>query len=139
MYSKMEQTDTATHYSGQYVKESSDDHKDIQKKKTVIRAYHIIWFIVGVIEVLLGFRFVFEIAGANQYSPFVQLVYVLSYPLAQPFQRIFGITSIQGSVFDWSLLIAGLVYLLIGYGLVQFLRIVKPVSVSEVHKSAETI
>ena len=102
--------------------------KTFQKKKAVFRTYHTIWFIVGIIETLLAFRFIFELLAANPASGFTQLIYALSYPFAEPFRSIFNITVVSTSVFDWSLLIAAAVYLIIGYGLVQILRIVKPVT-----------
>lgn len=99
---------------------------EVNKEKAVIRYYHVIWLIVGVIEVLLGFRFVFELLGANPYNGFTQLVYTVSYPFAQPFRSIFSITNIASATFDWSLLVAAVVYLFIGYGLNQLLRIILP-------------
>jgi len=105
-----------------------DARQTYHEKKTVWRSYHLIWFFVGFIVALLGFRFVFELLGANPYNPFVQLIYTLSFPFAQPFESIFGITSVQQATFDWSILVAIIVYLLIGYALVKLLRIIHPVT-----------
>jgi uncharacterized protein YggT (Ycf19 family) len=107
-------------------------NEEYHRTKTTIRSYNLIWFVVGIVEVLLGFRFIFEILGANQYNGFTQLIYTLSYPFAQPFRSVFGITNIANSYFDWSLLVAAVVYLLIGYGFVQLLRIINPVTSDEV-------
>ena len=112
---------------------------EYHETKTVIRSYNFIWFIVGIIEALLGFRFVFEIAGANSVSPFVQFVYVLSYPFAQPFHSIFGVTAVANSFFDWSLIVAIVVYWLIGFGLVQILRIIHPVTTDDVRHRVRTV
>jgi uncharacterized protein YggT (Ycf19 family) len=106
---------------------------EYNQTKRIVRSYNIIWFIVGFIDALLGFRFVFEILGANPYNEFTQLVYTLSYPVAQPFRSIFGITSVANSYFDWSVLLAMIVYLLIGYGLVQLLRIINPITRDDMH------
>ncbi|HSX09884.1 MAG TPA: hypothetical protein VLF93_07040 [Candidatus Saccharimonadales bacterium] len=113
--------------------------REYQQQKAVVRSYNIIWFIVGLIDAVLGFRFVFEILGANPASGFTQLIYGLSYPFAAPFQSIFGVTVIARSFFDWSLLVAIAVYLLIGYGLIQVLRIVKPVTTEEANHRVRTI
>jgi len=113
--------------------------QEYQKKKAVYRTYNIIWFLVGIVETLLAFRFVFELLGANPASGFTQLVYTFSYPFAEPFRSIFGITAVGGSVFDWSLIIAAIVYLLLGYGLIQLLRIIRPVTPHEVNEKINTV
>jgi uncharacterized protein YggT (Ycf19 family) len=116
-----------------------DSRQTYQEKKAVWRSYHIIWFLVGLITTLLAFRFVFELLGANPYNGFVQTIYTLSYPLAGPFETIFGITSVARSTFDWSVLVAILVYILIGYALVRLLRIIRPVTPDEVNHRIHTV
>lgn len=106
-----------------------------QKKKTIFRMYQIIWYIVGLIEVLLIFRMILKVLGANQASGFVNLIYTLSDPFALPFAGIFGITVASASVFEWSTIIAGVVYLLIGFGLVQLMQLIKPTTPKEVEQA----
>ena len=113
--------------------------KTYQQKKAVYRSYHIIWFIVGLIVALLGFRFVFELLAANPANSFVQMIYTLSYPFAGPFRTIFGVTNVAYSLFDWSILVAIVVYVLIGYALVQLLRIIRPVTPQEVNHPIRTV
>src|SRR3989344_4041747 len=84
--------------------------KAYQKKKIIFRTYQIVWYIVGVIEVLLFFRIILKALGANPFSGFTKLVYALSDPLALPFAGIFRVTVSEGSVFEWSTFIAGIVY-----------------------------
>lgn len=109
--------------------------KTYQKKKAIFRTYQIIWYIVGLIEVLLVFRLGLKALGANPYSGFTNLIYVLSDPLALPFSGIFGITATDMSVFEWSTIVAGLVYLLVGYGIIQLLQLVKPTTPQEVEQT----
>ncbi len=108
--------------------------KAYQQKKVIFRTYQIVWYIVGVIEVLLAFRIVLKALGANPLSGFTRLIYALSDPLALPFAGIFRITVAEGSVFEWSTFIAGLVYLLAGYGIVQLMQLVKPTDPVEVEQ-----
>lgn len=115
------------------------DMQSYQQRKAVWRSYNTIWFIVGLITALLAFRFVFELLGANPSNAFVQLIYTFSYPFAGPFQTIFGITVAATAVFDWSLLVAMVVYLLIGYALIQLLRIIRPVTPDDVNHRINTI
>lgn len=77
--------------------------------------------IVGIIQFLVGFRFVFLLLGANPNNAFVSWVYDLSSPLIAPFSGILGQSAAsiaQGavveSVFDWTSLIALLVYGVLG-------------------------
>jgi uncharacterized protein YggT (Ycf19 family) len=116
-----------------------DARQPSQERKSVWRSYNAIWFFVGLIVSLLAFRFVFELLGANPYNAFVQLIYTLSYPFAAPFQSIFGITSIAHATFDWSLLVAMIVYFFIGYALVQILRIIHPVTSDDVRHRIRTV
>ena len=116
-----------------------DSRQTYQEKKSFWRSYHIIWFAIGIITTLLAFRFVFELLGANPYNSFVQLIYTLSYPFAGPFQSIFGITSVAQSTFDWSILVAIAVYILIGYALVRLLRIIRPVTRDDVNHRIHTV
>ena len=107
------------------------------KKKVIFRAYQIIWYIVGLIEILLLFRVTLKGLGANPYSGFTSLVYSLSDPLAQPFSGIFGVTVTQKSVFEWSTFIAGIVYALLAYGLVHLLQLIKPTTPEEVEQNVD--
>lgn len=78
--------------------------------------------IVGFIGMLLGLRFVFRLVGANPDNAFVNWIYDWSSPLVAPFAGIFGqdSTVVEGqglvaeSVFDWTALIALIVYALVG-------------------------
>ncbi len=81
----------------------------------------IISAITGFIELLIALRFVFRLVGANPTANFVHWIYQWSTPLVAPFAGIFGqnatITgpgAVIPSVFDWTALIALVVYGLIG-------------------------
>ena len=114
--------------------------KAYEKKKVIFRSYQIIWYILAVIEVLLTFRVVLKILGANINSAFVSLIYIISDPLAVPFRGIFGVTSApNGAYFEWSTLVAMIVYLLIAYGLVHLMQLMKPTTPQEVNEKVENV
>ena len=81
----------------------------------------ILYAIGGILEVIIGLRFLLRLLGANPVNEFVQFIYNVSTPLVQPFAGIFnqnatvldGAGIVIGSVFDWTALIALLVYALI--------------------------
>jgi uncharacterized protein YggT (Ycf19 family) len=116
-----------------------DQHQTYHEKKAMVRSYNVIWFFVGLIDALLAFRFFFELLGANPYNAFVNLIYSISYPLAGPFRTIFGVTNAATATFDWSILVAIVVYLLIGYALIQLLRIIRPMTPEDVNHTIRTI
>jgi hypothetical protein len=114
--------------------------KAYEKKKVIFRSYQIIWYILGVIEILLTFRVALKMLGANINTLFVSLIYIISDPLALPFSGIFGIMR-TGSVayFEWSTLVAMVVYLLVAYGLVHLMQIIKPTTPQEVNEKVENV
>jgi hypothetical protein len=107
------------------------------KKKVIFRTYQIIWYILGLIEVILAFRFVLRLLGANPASGFTALVYGASAPLALPFRGIISATDAGGSVMEWSTLIAMIVYLVIAYGLVKLFQLIKPTDPQEVESTVD--
>jgi len=107
------------------------------KKKTIFRAYQIIWYILGLVEILLGFRIALKALGANPLSGFTSLVYSLSDPLAMPFKSIFPNTVSGTSFFEWSTIIAAVVYALLAYGLIYIMQLVKPVTQKEVEQKVD--
>src|SRR5487761_1462190 len=87
----------------------------------------VIWFIAGVILVLLAFRFVLVLLGANSANGFVNFIYSVSHPLAAPFFGIFGYSIHYGvSRFELSTLVAMAVYALIAFGLAKLVTIRQP-------------
>ena len=75
--------------------------KTYDTKKVIFRSYQIIWYILGVIEVVLAFRVVLKLLGANTYSGFTNFIYAFSSPFAGPFAGIFGVTVSSNNVFEW--------------------------------------
>lgn len=81
----------------------------------------IIYGLTAFIEALLGLRFLLRLLGANPANGFVDWIYDWSTPLAAPFAGIFGqeaaVTgqgTVVQSIFDWTALIAMVVFALIG-------------------------
>jgi uncharacterized membrane protein len=106
--------------------------KVYETKKTIFRFNQIIWYILGLIEVLLIFRVVLKALGANQFVGFTSLVYALTNPLAAPFGGILGTTVTGNSLIEWSTIIAVVVYICIAWGLVYLLNLIYPISPKDV-------
>lgn len=75
----------------------------------------IISFIVGIIQLILILRFIFQLFNANEGAAFAQLIYGLSQPLLLPFAAIFpNIELANGFVVELSTIIAIIVYGVVG-------------------------
>jgi len=86
----------------------------------------VVWFVFGVIEVLIAIRFVLKLLGANVAAGFVQFVYGVSGVFMAPFNTIFGAPRVSGATFEWSALVAIAIYALIAWGIVALIRAVNP-------------
>lgn len=106
--------------------------KVYEKKKTIFRFNQIIWYVLGLIEVLLIFRVVLKALGANQLTGFTSLIYSITGPLAIPFAGILGATLTGSSVIEWSTVIAAIVYLCVAWGLVYLLELIYPITPKDV-------
>lgn len=101
-------------------------------KKTIFRFNQIIWYILGLIEVLLVFRIILKALGANPSAGFTSLIYSLTAPLAVPFRGILGSSLTGSSLLEWSTIIAAIVYLCIAWGLVYLLELIYPITPKDV-------
>lgn len=95
------------------------------------RGTQIVWYVLGLIEVLLAFRFVLKLLGANTGAWFTDAVYSASYIFAAPFLNVFRVTQVSGSVFEWTTILAMFVYLVAALGIVKLLLMGKTVSTPE--------
>ncbi len=90
------------------------------------------WYILGLFEVLLAFRFVLKLLGANAGAGFTHFIYSVTYPLAAPFLGVFRVSQITtGSVFEWTTLLAMAVYWLVAVGVIRLFLMSKSVSTPE--------
>ena len=99
--------------------------------KPLYRGTQIVWYITGILEVLLAFRFVLKLLGANSGAGFTNFIYSVTHIFAAPFLNVFRITRVEGSVFEWTTLLAMLVYWLIAWGIIKMFLMSKSVSTPE--------
>lgn len=99
--------------------------------RPLYRGTQIVWYILGLVEVLLAFRFVLKLLGANPEAGFSSFIYGVTYVFASPFIAVFNATYAMGSVFEWTTLLAMAVYYIIAWGIVKLLIMGKPVSTPE--------
>lgn len=111
--------------------------KIYETKKSIFRISELIWAILGIIELFLGFRITLKALGADPTSGFANIIYSISQPLAVPFSGILKTNSGSGgSVFEWSTIIAAVVYIVIAVGLIHLLSFARPITPEEVEQIA---
>lgn len=92
-----------------------------------VRATQIVYYVLGVLEVLFAFRLVFKLLGANPQSPFVSLIYSITQLFLAPFSGIFPSAVTKGletqSVLESPTIIAMIVYAVIAWGIIKLIEI----------------
>lgn len=92
----------------------------------VVIIQRIVWFIAGLISVIIALRFVLLLLGANREAGFTDFIYSLSAPFVAPFVGIFGEPAYGTVVFEISSLLAIVIYLLIAWGLAKLFTLTRP-------------
>jgi hypothetical protein len=99
--------------------------------KPLYRGTQIVWYILGVVEILLLFRFVLKLLGANPAAGFTAFIYGTTYVFAAPFLSVFRISYVEGAIFEWTTLLAMLVYWIVATGIITLFVMGKTVSTPE--------
>lgn len=105
--------------------------ENIERARPLYRGTQLVWYIVWILEALLLFRFLLKLIGANPGAGFTEFIYGVTYPFAQPFLAVVGSTRVEGSVFEWTTLLAMAVYWLLGWAIARLFVIGKPMSSRE--------
>lgn len=99
--------------------------------KPLYRGTQIVWYIIGLLEALLAFRFILKLLDANPLSGFTSFIYGITQPFTSPFLSVFGITKVEGAIFELTTILAMIVYWLIAFGITKLLVMGKTVSTPE--------
>jgi hypothetical protein len=68
---------------------------------------------------------------ANPSAGFTQFIYGTSQPFVDPFLTVFKITEVEGKVFEWTTILAAVVYWAIAMGILKLISIITPTSTEE--------
>jgi len=119
---RVRQTTTQDGSTVQTTKEVSDNKGQKEHKQNV--AERVVWYVAGVILVLLAFRFVLSLTGANTTNSFANFIYNTSHPFVAPFFSLFSYkTSYGASHFEIYTLVAMAFYTVVAYGIVKLATI----------------
>lgn len=92
-------------------------------EETLRRLTGLIQLGFGVLNGLIGLRFLLKLMAANPANPFASLVYFITSPFLWMFQSLTRTPSFEGIEIEFFSLIAIIVYALIGWIIVQLLWI----------------
>lgn len=101
----------------------------LAEDKFYIQAKSIVYYVLGVLEAFMLFRFVFKLLAANPLSGFVSLIYTITDVLLFPFTGIFKTASapMNGAqtVLEPGTLIGMAVYALIAWGVIKLIEVIR--------------
>ncbi len=98
--------------------EGNETYRAQNERRHASLASRIIWYLAGILLVLLAFRFILALLGANPNNQFANFIYSVSHPFVAPFFGLFGYNLHYGvSRFEIFTLVAMLVYAVIAWGL----------------------
>jgi hypothetical protein len=99
--------------------------------KPLYRGTQVVWYILGLLEVLLVFRFFLKLLAANQGAGFTNFIYSVTHIFVAPFNNVFRITIVANNIFEWTTLLAMLVYWLVALAIIRLFFMSKTVSTPE--------
>ncbi len=83
----------------------------------------LIWLFLGILEAVLALRFLFKLIGVNEANTFASFLYGLTNLFVLPFQSLIGAPSTAGMTFEFTTLIAMIIYALIGWVVVKLVNV----------------
>jgi len=99
----------------------------VHEPEWFIKARNVIYYVLSVIEVILAFRLIFKLLGANPRNGFVSFLYTLTSVFVAPFNGIFApfVTESASTAFvvEPSTIIAMIVYAIIARGIISLIKL----------------
>jgi len=95
-----------------------------ERRLRLFQIVRIVWTVLGLLEIVLGMRFVLKLMAANAASGFASLIYGLSGVFVAPFNGLVTTPASGGTVLEVTTLIAMAVYALFFWLVVRGIAIV---------------
>ncbi len=95
-----------------------------ERRQGLFQITRIVYTILGILEILLGIRFVLHLIGANAASGFATFIYGITGVFVAPFNGLIGTPASGGTTLEVTTLIAMAVYALLFWGVVRVIGIV---------------
>lgn len=90
-----------------------------ERRATMDKISGLIWLMGGLLEALIGMRFLLKLIGANPATPFVNLIYMSSDLFLWPFAGLTATPSANGMILEISSLVAMIVYAILTWAAVR--------------------
>lgn len=94
------------------------------EEKPYLVSYKIVYYILGLVEMLLLLRFLFKLFGANRGAGIIEFIYGVTDILMVPFRFVFPTNQVSGATFEWSVLVAMALYALAVYAVQGLLEVI---------------
>jgi hypothetical protein len=102
-----------------------------ESSRPLYRGAQIVWCVLLLVEGLLAIRFALKLLQANPGALFTDFIYALSSVFTFSFATVFQNMRVESSAFEWTTLLAMLVYWLIAVAIVKLFIMSKSVSAVE--------
>jgi hypothetical protein len=90
---------------------------DASSRVAVFKLSRLIWLLFGIIQGLIGIRFLLKLLAADPNNPFASLVYNTTDLFLWPFEGLIANPSVNGMVLEITSLIAILIYALLAWAI----------------------
>lgn len=99
------------------VTEMRSEHYEPGRERQVFtfKITQLVWFLLGILEALLGLRFLLKLIAANPNSPIAALIYAFTGLFLAPFRGLTPTPASGGMVLEITTLFAMLIYGLLGW------------------------
>jgi YggT family protein len=97
-----------------------------RRNTTLIWIMNSLYWLAGMLEILLVMRFLLRLFGANPQNGFAHLINKLSAPFVAPFSTLFISPTSEGgaNIFDVNVVIAIVAYALLSYLVVSLIKLI---------------
>ena len=87
------------------------------------RVAQAVYVLFGILEGLIAIRILLKLLGANPDAGFSAFIYGITAPFVDFFNGVFATPTTHNSIFEFSSLLAMVVYALIGWGIVRLIQV----------------
>lgn len=94
-----------------------------ERRLRLFQIDRIMWTVLGILEILLGLRFLLKLIAANPNSGFAVFIYGITGAFTAPFNALLGTPAVEGSILEVTTLIAMAVYALLFWVIVRVIQI----------------
>lgn len=105
--------------------------------KPLYRGTQIVWYALSILELFLLLRFALKLLGANAEAGFTSFIYNSTHFFVSPFLSVFGVSTVDGNVIEWTTLLAMFLYWALALGITKLLVMGRTVSTFEAAQSLD--